>query len=137
MDLEKYLNADVPPEQRAVDGNIKFVQRSLESMNLPNIGDLYSSNMSEISATVNAISTLIDQKSKDLNVRNELQEKMHKIEYDLNIMESKWNNACEKNTKLTNELGNMENKFNKAKREQSAQLGKAEAERDKVKKEYN
>ena len=60
MDLDKYLSAEVPSDYRAIDGNIKYVKRSLESMNLPNIGDLYSSDAREINATVNSISTLIE-----------------------------------------------------------------------------
>ena len=60
MDLDKYLNAEVPSDYRAMDGNIKYIQRALESMALPNIGDLYSSSNHEINATVNSISTLIE-----------------------------------------------------------------------------
>ena len=137
MDLDKYLNADVPSDYRAIDGNIKYVQRSLESMALPNIGDLYSNDTHEINATVNAISTLIEQKQKDINIRNELQEKITELKFDRNTMEQKWNSACEKNQKLSNELGNFENRFNKGKKEWEAQIKELTAERDKVKKEYN
>jgi hypothetical protein len=69
--------------------------------------------------------------------RNELQDKIVKIEYDHNTLDQKYQKVCETNARLSNELGSKENLSKKAENTWKAEKAALTTERDQLKRDYN
>lgn len=120
---------------QALNNSIKHIVNTLVSYGFPPLGNLFSTDHSEINKTINSVYTLLQQRQKDINFRSEVNERIRSIDSERNKLQQALERSQNQKNLLETELGKAQNALKTTISKNKAEKDKLLAERDELKRE--
>lgn len=120
---------------QAINNSIKHITSTLASYGFPPLGNLFSTDHSEINKTINSIYAILQQRQKDLSFRSEANEKIRSAESERNKLQQALEKCQSQKTILESELSKVQNQLKILNTKNKAEKDKLLAERDELKRE--
>ena len=125
--------AEIPSQ--ALMNSIKHITNTLVSYGFPPLGNMFSTDHSEINKTVNSIYAMLQQRQKDLNFRGEVNEKIRQLENEKNKLQQLVERYSEHKNSLENEVGKLTNNIKNISAKNKQEKDKLLLEKDELKRE--
>eukprot|EP01017_Pseudomicrothorax_dubius_P038985 TRINITY_DN5925_c0_g3_i2.p1 TRINITY_DN5925_c0_g3~~TRINITY_DN5925_c0_g3_i2.p1 ORF type:complete len:488 (+),score=172.57 TRINITY_DN5925_c0_g3_i2:100-1563(+) len=90
---------------------IRALKNALPAHGFPAIGDLFSTDLSEVEATIACVVAMLHQRQKDIEFRNEVYERIQKLENDRTSLNATLEKLTAQKRTLENESNNLGNKL--------------------------
>lgn len=136
-ELSQYLTDEPQPKVSLpqLRENFNYLQSSLLSFGLPQLGNIFEPDSKEIKKTIDCIYTLMQQRQRDLTFRNQIQDRMQKLESEKSMYQQKIDILSDDLNSSKSGTGKAENKLKQEMEKWKKEKEKLIGERDDLKKE--
>eukprot|EP00742_Colponemidia_sp_Colp-10_P006537 GILJ01007006.1.p1 GENE.GILJ01007006.1~~GILJ01007006.1.p1 ORF type:complete len:543 (-),score=104.26 GILJ01007006.1:34-1662(-) len=131
-DFTSYLSKGHQAQDKPVSGSpenldsgVKYIQQTLDAYGFPPMGNLFTSQPQDISATLNCIFALLRQRQADMEFRSDIAEKLGRLESDKHMM-------YQTNTRLQNQLASLEAELGSCRAKAQADERRFKADKDRI-----
>jgi X breakpoint 2-interacting protein len=136
-DLSAYL--ELGPERKVsfsqLQENFKYLQSSLLSFGLPQLGNIFSDDEKELKKTIDCVYSLLQQRQKDLSFRGQVQDRIQRLESEKSMYQQKIESLNDELNSSKSGTGKVENRLKQEMEKWKKEKEKVISERDDLKKE--
>lgn len=131
-------NEEEPPNEiptQALTNSLKHITSTLVSFGFPPLGNLLSTDHTEVQKTINCIYSMLQQKQKDINFKGEVSDRLRAAENEKSRLQTQLERLQDSKQALEAEVGKLQNSIKNIQAKSKQEKDKLLSERDELKRE--
>lgn len=139
LNFSQFPNNEEEPQNeiptQALTNSLKHITSTLVSFGFPPLGNLLSTEHSEVQKTINCIYAMLQQKQKDMNFKGEVSDRLRAADNEKSRLQVQVERLQEAKQALEAEVGKLQNSIKNIQAKNKQEKDKLLSERDELKRE--